>query len=159
MKGSNNSSDLQRTAIHRPCRHHAIISVSHPTIVRVRARCPTGGGFCDCGSRPSVSTPTRPDPFRMTTIRCRMFVAQFVPTRFECHSNDWMDGMASEVSTAGPQQDLRRRVAELERELGEEHQREAATGPRARAGHARPGFAPAARCSIWDRRKRSGAPN
>jgi GAF domain-containing protein/anti-sigma regulatory factor (Ser/Thr protein kinase) len=37
-----------------------------------------------------------------------------------------MDAMASEVSTAG-QQDLRRRVAELERELGEAHQREDAT--------------------------------
>ena len=35
--------------------------------------------------------------------------------------------MASEVSTAGAQQDLRRRVEELERELGEAHQREAAT--------------------------------
>jgi GAF domain-containing protein/anti-sigma regulatory factor (Ser/Thr protein kinase) len=35
--------------------------------------------------------------------------------------------MASEVSTAGAHQDLRRRVAELERELGEAHQREAAT--------------------------------
>src|SRR5262245_7047143 len=33
----------------------------------------------------------------------------------------------SEVSTAGAQQDLRSRVAELERELGEAHQREAAT--------------------------------
>src|SRR5215813_8549908 len=38
-----------------------------------------------------------------------------------------MDAMASEVSTAGAQQDVRRRVAELERELGEAHQREAAT--------------------------------
>src|SRR5215467_1585409 len=38
-----------------------------------------------------------------------------------------MDAMASEVSTAGAQQDLRRRLAELERELGEAHQREAAT--------------------------------
>ena len=38
-----------------------------------------------------------------------------------------MDAMASEESTAGAQQDLPRRVAELERELGEAHQREAAT--------------------------------
>jgi GAF domain-containing protein len=38
-----------------------------------------------------------------------------------------MDAMASEVSTAGAQQDLHRRVAELERELGEAHQREGAT--------------------------------
>ena len=35
--------------------------------------------------------------------------------------------MASEVSTAGAQQDLHCRIAELERELGEAHQREAAT--------------------------------
>src|SRR5215510_14208937 len=35
--------------------------------------------------------------------------------------------MASDVLTAGAQQDLRRRIAELERELGEAHQREAAT--------------------------------
>ena len=35
------------------------------------------------------------------------------------HSNDWMDAMASEVSTAGAQQDLPRRVVELERELAE----------------------------------------
>src|SRR5262245_19209797 len=35
--------------------------------------------------------------------------------------------MASDVLTAGAQQDLRRKVAELERELGEAHQREAAT--------------------------------
>src|SRR5215467_10490786 len=35
--------------------------------------------------------------------------------------------MASEVSIAGAQQDLRRRVAELEQELGEAQQREAAT--------------------------------
>src|SRR5215468_10616131 len=35
--------------------------------------------------------------------------------------------MASEVSIAGAQQDLRRRVSELEQELGEAHQREAAT--------------------------------
>ena len=38
-----------------------------------------------------------------------------------------MDAMASEVSTAGAQQDLHCRIAELERELGEAHQREAAT--------------------------------
>jgi hypothetical protein len=38
-----------------------------------------------------------------------------------------MDAMASEVSTAGAQQDLGRRVVELERELAEAHQREAAT--------------------------------
>src|SRR5262249_47123035 len=44
----------------------------------------------------------------------------------ECLS-DWMDVMASEVSTAGAQQDLGRRVMELERELAEAHQREAAT--------------------------------
>jgi hypothetical protein len=36
--------------------------------------------------------------------------------------------MASEVSTAGAQQDLCRRVAELERELSEAHRRETATG-------------------------------
>ena len=35
--------------------------------------------------------------------------------------------MASEVSTAGAKQDLGRRVMELERELAEAHQREAAT--------------------------------
>jgi len=35
--------------------------------------------------------------------------------------------MASEISTAGAHQDLRRRVAELERELGESHRREAAS--------------------------------
>ena len=34
--------------------------------------------------------------------------------------------MASEASTAGAEQDLGRRVEELERELGEAHQREAA---------------------------------
>jgi GAF domain-containing protein/anti-sigma regulatory factor (Ser/Thr protein kinase) len=39
-----------------------------------------------------------------------------------------MDAMASEVSTAGAQQDLHCRIAELERELGEAHQREGATG-------------------------------
>src|SRR5262245_6738576 len=38
-----------------------------------------------------------------------------------------MDAMASEVSTAGAQQDLHRSVAELELELGEAHRREAAT--------------------------------
>jgi two-component system NtrC family sensor kinase len=38
-----------------------------------------------------------------------------------------MDAMASEVSIAVAQEVLRRRVAELERELGEAHQREAAT--------------------------------
>src|SRR5262245_4105419 len=38
-----------------------------------------------------------------------------------------MDAMASEVSTAGAQQELRRRLAERERELREAHQREAAT--------------------------------
>src|SRR5215470_3480752 len=38
-----------------------------------------------------------------------------------------MDAVASEVSTTGEQRDLPRRVAELERELGEAHQREAAT--------------------------------
>jgi hypothetical protein len=35
--------------------------------------------------------------------------------------------MAAEASTPGAQQDFRRKVAELERELGEAHQREAAT--------------------------------
>jgi hypothetical protein len=51
----------------------------------------------------------------------------FVKTKSNAHSNDWMDAMASEVSAAGAQQDLRRKVAELERDLDEAHQREAAT--------------------------------
>jgi two-component system, NtrC family, sensor kinase len=38
-----------------------------------------------------------------------------------------MDAMASEATTAGTQQDLRRRIADLERDLGEAQQREAAT--------------------------------
>src|SRR5262245_11495379 len=50
-----------------------------------------------------------------------MLVARF------CPNSDWVGAMASEVSIAGAQQDLRRSVAELERELGEAQQREAAT--------------------------------
>jgi GAF domain-containing protein len=46
--------------------------------------------------------------------------------QYKSASNIWADAMASEVSMAGAQQDLRRRVADLERELGEAHQREAA---------------------------------
>src|SRR5215510_10930462 len=46
-----------------------------------------------------------------------MLVARF------CPNSDWVDAMASE----GAQQDLRRRVSELEQELGEAQQREAAT--------------------------------
>src|SRR5499426_1086587 len=44
-----------------------------------------------------------------------------------CPNSDWVGAMASEVSIAGAQQDLRRRVSELEQELGEAQQREAAT--------------------------------
>jgi signal transduction histidine kinase len=56
-----------------------------------------------------------------------MFVAQFVPTGSELSIETiGMDAMASEVSTAGDQ-DLRHRVAELERELAEAHEQQAAT--------------------------------
>src|SRR5262249_4492782 len=65
--------------------------------------------------------------FRGTTVWRRMLSHSSIPTGSSEHSANWMDAMASEVSTAGAQPDLPRRVAELERELGEAHQREAAT--------------------------------
>jgi two-component system, NtrC family, sensor kinase len=60
-----------------------------------------------------------------TGIGC-LSLSLFQPGSSE-HSNAWMDAMASEVSTTGEQHALARRVVELEQELGEAHQREAAT--------------------------------
>src|SRR5215813_10588480 len=76
-----NSSDRSRPRS-RHCRYHA----SHPTIVRARPIKAFGletssaladwiSRFCDSRSRPWVSSPTREDQFRMTTVWRRMFVA------------------------------------------------------------------------------------